>query len=483
MMRRRISTVVLACAVFASACKHEPFPQNAGYPLDIAEIIVDKCATSGCHNEASYVAAGGLDLSSWDKMFEGSRSGAAVIPYSPDFSTLCYFTNTDTSIGVALLPTMPLNAPPLSAAEYVRLKTWIEAGAADDKGNIKFAGDQAREKLYITNRGCNVVTVVDKESLLPMRYVTVGIGSANFPYCVKVSPDKKHWYVSFFSPTNIIRKFSAGKDEPVGEINIGTGTWTSFAISADSKYGFFVDNSSPGKMAYVDLEVMQLLATYTFNGNFRYPSGIVINDNLKKLYVGATYGNFIYKIDIANPLLPSISEMVIDGSSNIQYQSLLDPQELILENGKDECYVACAGSGEIRRISMQNDNVWQAIPLGAAPAHMDISASKGKLFASCPDDIATFPGNRGSVTVVDLATGSIEKRINSGYQPYGICVDDKRGMVTVVNANISSAGPKSHHSSRCGERNGNISFIRLSDLSLMDKKRELSIFPFSISAR
>ena len=480
---RRISTIAMACAVFITACKHQPLPQNAGYPADIAEIIINKCAISGCHNEASYVAAGGLDLSNWNKMFEGSRSGAVVIPYSPDFSTLCYFTNIDTSIGVALSPTMPLNAPPLSAAEYIRLKTWIEAGAANDKGDIKFAGHPGREKLYITNRGCNVVTVVDKETLLPMRYVTVGSVSASFPHCVKVSPDKKHWYVSFFSPTTLIQKFNAGTDELVGEVNISSGTWTSFAISADSKYGFFVDNSSPGKVAYVDLETMQLLATYTFNGNFRYPSGIIINDNLKKLYVGATYGNFIYRIDIADPSLPVISEMVIDGSSNIQYQSLLDPHELILEIGKDECYVACAGSGEIRRVSMQNDNVWQVISLGAAPAYMDISASTGKLFVSCPDDMGTFPGNRGSVAVVDLATGGINKMINSGYQPYGISVDDKRGMVTVVNANISSAGPQSHHSSRCGERNGNISFIRLSDLSIMDKKRELSIFPFSISAR
>jgi DNA-binding beta-propeller fold protein YncE len=482
MVRPRISAILLFAVLLAS-CKHQPGVPETGYPETVRAIIVDKCATAGCHNEASSAAAGGLDLSSWGKMFEGSRTGAVVIPYSPDFSTICYFTNTDTSLGVVLKPTMPVNAPPLSLEEYTVLKTWIEAGAANDKGEGRFENDPGREKLYITNRGCNVVTVVDKETLLPMRYVAVGNSAANFPCCVKVSPDRKYWYVSFLSPTNIIQKFSAETDKLVGEISIGSGTWTSFGISTDSHHAFFVDNSSPGKIAYADLELMQLLYTYTFNGNFRYPSGIIINENLKKLYVGATHGNFIYRIDITDPLQPVISEMPVDGTSNILYQSSVDPQELILEAGKDECYIACVGSGDIRRINMQTDQLWQVIPLGAAPAYMDISIAKKKLFVTCPDDLSTFPGNRGSVAVVDLATGAVDKRINSGYQSYGIYVDDPAGLVTVVNANISSAGPQSHHASRCGQKNGNISFIRIADLSLNGSKRELSIFPFSVSAR
>ena len=46
----------------------------------IGRIMIEKCATSGCHNDVSKVAAGGLSLSSWDKLFEGSRAGSSVVP-------------------------------------------------------------------------------------------------------------------------------------------------------------------------------------------------------------------------------------------------------------------------------------------------------------------------------------------------------------------------------------------------------------------
>lgn len=486
MMRRRIKGFTFVLVVLIAACVHAPYSitDKTGYPADVGKIIVSKCAVSGCHNDASYIASAGLNLSTWEHMFKGSRSGSVVIPYSPDFSSFCYFTNIDTSLGVVLKPTMPVGERPLSVAEYATLKNWIAAGAPDDKGNVSFENDPVRKKLYVTNRLCNVVTVLDRESLLPMRYVGVG-GSdgARYPYCVKVSPDKKHWYVSFFSITGIIQKFSAETDKLAGEVNIGSGSWTSFAITADSKYGYFVDNSSIGKIAYVDLEHMQLLTTYTFSNSFRYPSGIVINEDLYKIYVGTSSGNFIYKINISDPLNPVISELPIDGSGVVEHNSSLDPVELLLEPGKTECYVACLGSSEIRRIDMLHDTTWQAIPLGSPPAYLDYSVSIQKLFVSCPDDMASFPGNRGSVSVIDVSDGTVIKKINSGYQPYGIAVDDEKGLAMVVNANISSAGPASHHVSRCGEKNGNISFIELNTLSLKNVKRELSVFPNSISIR
>jgi DNA-binding beta-propeller fold protein YncE len=483
-LRRTSAFAVLVLSLFAS-CKHElPVLNKSGYPKAVADIMLSKCATGGCHNKSSYEAAAGLNLETWDALFNGSRSGAVVIPYGSEYSALCFFTNTDTSLGIALLPTMPVGEAPLTTAEYTTLKNWIDAGAMNDEGEVKFESNADREKIYVTNRNCDVVTVMDKETLLPMRYVPVGNGTARFPYRVKVSPDKKYWYVSFFTPSNIIQKFSAETDKLIGELDLGMGIWTSFAITSNSKYGYFVDNSSPGKIVYADLEQMQVLATWTFNNNFRYPLGIIVNEQLQKLYVGAAYGNFIYNIYIADPLSPVIQEMVIDGSSVVKYESALDPVELLLEPGKNECYVACAGSGEIRRIDMLHDSVWATVSLGAAPAFMDYSVKAKKLFVTCPDDMASFPGNRGAVVIINASDGLVYKKVNSGYQPYGIAVDDERGIVAIVNANISSAGPASHHASKCGEKNGNLSFVELSTMSLIkDAKRELVVFPFGISIR
>jgi len=108
---------------------------------------------------------------------------------------------------------------------------------------------------------------------------------AKYPINVQVSPDRKNWYVSFFTSTNIVQKYSADNDELVGELNLGIGTWTSFIITSDSRYGYFADNESPGKVEYVDLQNMAILATYTFEGNFKYLTSIILNEQLKKLYI------------------------------------------------------------------------------------------------------------------------------------------------------------------------------------------------------
>ena len=476
--------VLLALASFLS-CKHPPgvSPVTDGnYPKDVATIIINKCATTGCHDNTGYINADGLNLSTWDDLFKGSSTGSTVIPYRPDFSSFCYFINTDNTLGISLLPTMPYNGTPLSKDEYTTLRDWIASGAADVNGKIKFADDPLREKIYVTNRNCDVVTVFDAASLLQMRYINVGDGSgARYPYCIKVSPDKEYWYVSFFTQTNIVQKFDAANDKFIGTLDLGTGAWTSFAITTDSKYGYFVDNSTNAKIVYVDLDKMTVLATYTFGGNFSHLTGIALNDKLKKLYVGTVSANLIYDIDISDPLAPVIHELPLDIAPA---QSVFDWVEMITDTNTGKCYVASTRSNEIKVLNMQNDALLGTITLTAPPAFMAFSHLANLLFITCPDDSISFPGNRGALIAVDPATNSINKIIKTGYQPYGLTVDDSRRFVAVANANISSGGPPSHHASGCGKKNGNVTFIDLNTLTLIPgKKPEVAVFPFGVAAR
>lgn len=485
-MLRKISWLLIVFPLYSS-CTHQAAYVDAtgsNFPPKIAAIFLSKCAISGCHNNLSYGAADSLNLSTWDDLFKGTGTGSVVIPFRSDFSSLCYFTNTDSSLGIVLQPAMPFERAPLSKEEYLTLRNWIESGAPDASGRVKFSDDTARSKFYITNRMCNVITVIDAGSLLQMRYIDAGDNNAaKYPYCIKVAPDRKSWYTSFFSQSSIVQKFSAGNDQWLFNINLGIGSWTSFDITADSRYGYFVDNSSPGKIAYVDLNTGAVLATYDFGGNFRYPTSAAINGHLKKMYVGTSSGNFIYSVDITNPLAPAIHEQPIDGSGAVSYQSSLNPTELLADTATGKCYIACAGSNEVRVVNMLNDSLLSVIPLNATPAYMAFARSTQKLFVSCPDDMA-FAGNRGAVAIIDVRTESLIKKIKTGYQPYGLAVDEQRGVVAVVNANISSAGPASHHVSGCGRKNGNVTFIDLNTLDLVHGKLlEVAVFPFGAAAR
>lgn len=480
-----ILVIVLSCFV---SCKHEPFIpdySNTGYPSDISPIIVNNCATTGCHNNISYKAAGGLNLTTWSKLFSGGNTGAVIIPYRPDFSTLCYYTNTDTNLGVTLIPTMPVNATPLSTEEYIRIKEWVANGATSNKGQVIFSGDAMRKKLYVTNKLCDVVTVFDAQTLLQMRYIDVGVKAGEeFPHKVLVSPDKRNWYVSFFATSNVVQKFDAINDKLVGNIELGPGSWTSFDITEDSRYGYFISNKKQGKIAYVDLEKMQLINIFDFNGTLSYPSGCIVNSKLNKLYVGNSFGNYINVIDITDKNNPTLQQFVLDGSGIPQNNSSLDPAELLLNTTDNICYIGCIHSADIRVIDMKNDSMITTIPVGSNPVSMSLSQKRKQLFVTCPDDEVSFPGERGAVVVIDITRNTILKKVYSGYQPYGIAVDNEQDIIAVVNANLNSDGDEPHHSSDCDGRNGYVSFIDPNSLEEIPGLRsEVAVFPYSISCR
>src|SRR5436190_603510 len=115
--------------------------RNSGYPPEIAKIMLGSCAVQGCHNALSRDAAGGISLSSWDELFSGGNGGAVLIPYRPDLSTLCYYTNAFRSEDPRLIPRMPLNSEPLNREQYLLIKDWIANGAVDINGKVAFSGD------------------------------------------------------------------------------------------------------------------------------------------------------------------------------------------------------------------------------------------------------------------------------------------------------------------------------------------------------
>src|ERR1051325_2625723 len=96
---------ILTCFLFLTCCKHPDDPQtptpatptcddNKGFPKDVAAIIINKCATPGCHTDQSSIASAGLSLTSWDNLFKGTTSGATIVPYRTNQSPFLAFVNS-----------------------------------------------------------------------------------------------------------------------------------------------------------------------------------------------------------------------------------------------------------------------------------------------------------------------------------------------------------------------------------------------------
>lgn len=480
-MRYCISIVVAVFAVLVlSDCRKDKGLANYGdFPNDVGRIMVLKCATAGCHNNISYIAAAGLNLSSWQDLFKGSNAGSPVIPYRSDFSSLCYFINTYPELGIINTPTMPYNAEKLSKEEVKTIKDWINAGAPDLKGNIKWADNPNRKKIYVANQGCDVVTVFDAETQLPMRYITVGRNSGfiEVPHMIKVSPDGQYWYV-IFTASSYMQKYRCSDDAFVGEVNLNNALdWNTFVITNDGKKAYCVSWTNVGKVASVDLTNMRLINMLF---PLAFPHGVELNSANDTLYVTAQQGNYIMKIDTALSGLPTQS-ITLDGGP-VNNSNSLNPHEILLSPDGQKFYITCQYSNDVRVLDIASNTVTDVIPVGTYPVEMVISPLKNKIFVTCMEDVTSFPGFHGSVSRIDLTTHS-EMRIQAGFMPHGITIDESKGLVYVASRNILASGPAPHHTSVCAGRNGFVSFIDLNSFALKSGRREVSSDPYSVAIR
>lgn len=487
-MRNILFIIPLLSFALASCVKDKGTPDYAGFPDDVGRIITTKCATAGCHNDRSKDGAGGLSLTSWENMFKGGRNSAAVVPYSHEYSILYSFTNIYSDLGQTLSPTMPFGRTPLSREEVILLRDWIDAGAPNRDGFVKFSDNPSRSKIYVANQGCDVVTVIDAATKLPMRYVSVGrLASIESPHMIKVAPDGQHWYVIFTNgndaTSSVMQKYDAADDQLAASITIPAGNWNTFSITPDSKKAFLIDWAADGKVCYVNLETNSVIQTWAGSQLFIQPHGSAWNEAADSLYVTAQTGNFIYKISPDDPGSPNM--VSLEPSVPPSSGSSLNIHEICFTPDGSKYIVTCQGTDDIRIVQTSNDSVLAIIPVpsGSLPSEVAVSTSTNYAFITCSEDQSSFPGTRGSVAVINYQTNSLVTMINTGFQPHGIAVQDVQGLVYVANRNVNTAGPAPHHSNNCGGRNGYISYIDLGTLQLTGKTLEVSADPYSVAVR
>lgn len=475
---------ILMLVLILGSCKPKSLEENSMFPPEVQIIFTNKCATSGCHNDKSYQNAANLNMTSWEKLFEGSVNGSVAIPYAPLQSSLLQFINTYDDLGLITSPSMPLNDAPLSRNEVIAVKKWIEQGCPNSKGVIPYAENPStRGKAYITNQGCDLVSVVDANSKKVMRYVRVGhdAGLIEQPHNIKVSADGKYWYVCF-SNGAYFQKFDATTDSLISEVDITYGKWNVIFLASDNKTAFVSDLSSTGRIVELDIQNMILKKTYA-SGLFSNPHGIATTQTDDTVYATSQYGNMIYRIIRSIPQVDNIS--LQKGIAPTLTPNLLDPHEIIFSHDYKRYFVTCQASNELRVMDAKTDTMIKAIPLGIYPLEMAISKKRNLLFITCQEDInPIYPFFKGSVYVVDLMSLTVVKKIyEKFYQPHGIGLDDSRDLLYISSTNSNPTGPAPHHASECAGRNGFFHVIDMNTYERIGTSSELSVFPYGLGVR
>ncbi|MBK5284126.1 MAG: hypothetical protein JJE25_01880 [Bacteroidia bacterium] len=481
--------VSLITIVFFSSCSYdkiEPKITYSGYPEDVGKIMTTKCAVTGCHDDVSYIAAGGLNFSTWEKLFEGSRNkNMPVIPYRSDLSFILPFINTFSDLGTQLLPTMPVGKTPLSREEVTTLRNWIATGAPDVEGYVKFSEDPDRRKIYVANQGCDLVSVFDAKTKSLMRYVNVGkYPFIETPHNIVASPDGKFWYVVFIN-SNYIEKYGCSDDVKVGEINTGIPGWHTLSISGDSKFAIAIHWDINGAIALIDLTTFQIIEIYEGTGLFYLPHGSALNQNGTIGYVTSQTGNFIYKFDMTDPHNPDITFKVLQpGDFPDPYNNHFNPHQVRFSPDYSRYYITVEARDEVRVFNSANDSLLAVIPTCEDPEEMAFSTTTPYLFVSSYEEASVFAPNVGCISILNYQTNTFVSNIYPGYQPHQLIVDDVNGYVFIANRNISTTGPAPHHISSCTGRNGYATAIDLNTLKLIPNfKVELSVDPYSVTRR
>jgi YVTN family beta-propeller protein len=487
MILRVYASVLTLIAIFISlsGCKNDNMEDlqvpGGTYPVAVGRIIETRCATSGCHNQASHQNASGLLLTSWQHMFEGGNNGAVIVPFSPEFSSLLYFINTHTDLGPVATPTMPLNLPALTVDEYMTIRNWVAAGAPDVSGNIPFGPNgETRGKIYMTMQGCDLIAVVDAASKVVMRYIPIGMSTGvESPHCVRVSEDGKYAYVSFIGG-NYIQKIDTRTDTVIASRDIGAGQWNVFQLSNDGKKMLVSDFQGNGKLVLLNTETMEVQEQFAGTGLFVYPHGIASNAVFNTFYVVAQYGNTVYKLTTSNGSYKKIS---LNGNTPVTTQGLMDPHEVVMAPDYSKYFVSCSHSNEVRVMDVMGDTVLKAIPVGIMPQEIAISRTRPYIFVTCAEDNTSLPGYRGSVYAINYNTYETTRIEGPFFQPHGITVDDKNGVFYVLSRNASPDGPAPHHSSSCAGRNGYYHVYDLNTMKRLPKRYEVSVDPYSADTR
>lgn len=121
-----ISLLILIFAIFLTSCGSTQSgnsitatPGIASYSQDIAPIFDSRCAK--CHGSSKQ--DGQLDLSSFNNLMAGGKTGQVIIPGNADGSKLILMVSSGK---------MPKKGAKLSKEQIQLLKDWVNAGAENN---------------------------------------------------------------------------------------------------------------------------------------------------------------------------------------------------------------------------------------------------------------------------------------------------------------------------------------------------------------
>ncbi|MEM6631333.1 MAG: hypothetical protein AAF694_16755 [Bacteroidota bacterium] len=472
------------------SCTHEPFePASSQFPSEVATIFSSNCAISGCHVGDS--PPENLNLSSWDRAFQGSDFGAIVIPYAPNWSHLFQHTNTYSDLGVQAEPRMPPSGDALGRDQVLTIREWIEAGAVDKTGTYRWALQETRsdDKLFSLCAGSDLIAVTDLETNLIMRFVEVGQleGVNESPHYIALSPDNRFMYVTLLQGS-LVEKYRTDTYERVGRVEVGESP---ALIEVDPLGNYLIishwnaTNSTP-KLSLLDANTLEILNQVRGSAELlSFGHGMATNSDFSLLYVVANEGNYYAKYAVDPSGLQEIDKILIDPEASpfAQATRAYQPYHSLLSPDGSKLFISCSATNEVRVFNTASDQLITTIPTGEFPRLMAYDSQENRLFVACAkeENFSEQGSMRGCVSVIDaVGLSKIREIYRLGHRPHGIGISKDRRLLFVSSENNGNGNedPPHHFIEGLAGTPGKYNVVDLQTLGLLrEEETEIGVFP------
>jgi YVTN family beta-propeller protein len=419
---------------------------DGSYSDSIQRIFDASCLTSGCHGSVS--PGSDLKLTSWETLIAGGDHGEVIIPFWPDESHLLDHLTRRAE------PQMPLSGDPLSDAQIGMVRRWVADGARNDAGVVPYA--DSRRKIYVTNQGSDKITIIDADAMVVIGLINVGAEDVqDVPHNVHVDAQGRYFYVSLINSARLLQ-FDAATDQLLNEVTVGQSPAN--PVTSPDGETVYVTNWNPDNptLHVLDAETLSERYVLRFPDSIgELPHGLLVTGDGGTLYTTHEGAGSVFKIELGETAEEAVLTYIPLGEP----ASLLRPLQVLLDAEERFLYVTCNGSGEVRVVDTESQEMIEVLPIGGRPW----------LEALTPDGRYIYVGNWGKdgVDVIDTSTIEVVESLTNASagdhafaRPHGVAITSDGRHVFVSNENTNGAIPQ-HHPTEGGGDNGYTTVIEV----------------------
>jgi DNA-binding beta-propeller fold protein YncE len=380
--------------LFLAGCKdehlHPPIvidQTNNGFEnYNVASIIVNNCATAGCH--AGNHPPHGFDLSTHANLMRGSSDrgsndhqhkklnsatrygGEAVIPFRADKSLLY---NLITGNIIDSSQKMPYHLSPLNESDIEVLRSWIDNGAKDNLGRVPFSN--VNNNIYAAQQGSDEVYIIDPEYLVVSRILNVDVSPAIVESPHNIQIHGNYYYVTLIA-TGELLKVDKGTNTIIGRVG-GIERAGMIQVTKDGSTAF-ISRSSTSPGIYDRIYAVNL-NTMTIKGELilpvtGVPHAITLNNSNDLLYVANLSKD---RISIFNT---GTFELVDDIALSTGSSAVHEPMHTYISPDDKYLYINCRRSSKMLVMDTDNYQIIKELVIKNHPMQSAVSADGSKIY-------------------------------------------------------------------------------------------------------